>query len=85
MDETLAGLGKIEIEEILAVIQRVRFDDVTVIIIEHTMDALVRMSDRLLVLDHGSIIADGIPNVVVGDHRVIEAYLGQKWANRAIG
>ncbi len=85
MDETLAGLGRSEIENLLAVIREVRRDDITVIIIEHTMDALIRMSDRLLVLDHGSVISDGAPSEVVRDHRVIEAYLGQKWANRAVG
>jgi branched-chain amino acid transport system permease protein len=85
MDETLAGLGRSEVEELLEVIREVRRDDTTVIIIEHTMDALIRMSDRLLVLDHGSIISDGAPSEVVSDRRVIEAYLGQKWANRAVG
>jgi len=85
MDETLAGLGRGEVEDLLAVIREVRRDDITVIIIEHTMDALVRMSDRLLVLDHGCVISDGVPNEVVRDRRVIEAYLGQKWANRAVG
>jgi branched-chain amino acid transport system permease protein len=85
MDETLAGLGRSEIDELLAVIRDVRRDDVTIIIIEHTMDALIRMSDRLLVLDQGSVISSGAPNEVVRDHRVIEAYLGQRWANRAVG
>jgi branched-chain amino acid transport system permease protein len=85
MDETLAGLGRSEIDELLAVIREVRRDDVTIIIIEHTMDALIRMSDRLLVLDHGSVISSGAPNEVVRDRRVIEAYLGQRWANRAVG
>ena len=84
LDETLAGLGRQEIEDLLAVIRDLQRDDMTIVIIEHTMDAMVRLSHRLLVLDHGSIIASGTPSEVTGDRRVIEAYLGQKWANRAV-
>jgi ABC-type branched-subunit amino acid transport system ATPase component len=52
---------------------------VTVVIIEHTMQAMVRLADRLLVLDHGVVLAEGEPQVVTSDPAVIEAYLGRKW------
>src|SRR5262249_37236373 len=65
MDETLAGLGRREVEDLLAIVADLRRDHITIVIIEHTMDAIIRMSDRLLVLDHGSIIADGAPADVV--------------------
>jgi len=83
LDETLAGLGAQEIEELLAVIRTVADDGVTIVIIEHTMQAMVRLADRFIVLDHGAVLAEGIPEEVTKNSAVIEAYLGKKWSARA--
>ncbi|MGS0753550.1 ABC transporter ATP-binding protein C-terminal domain-containing protein [Roseateles sp. GG27B] len=83
LDEILAGLGANEVEHMLHVIDRVRRSGVTVVIIEHTMQAMVRLADRLLVLDHGEVLAVGDPQTVTNDQAVIEAYLGKKWLHRA--
>jgi ABC-type branched-subunit amino acid transport system ATPase component/ABC-type branched-subunit amino acid transport system permease subunit len=80
MDEPLAGLGGGEVEALLALIRGIAADGITIIIIEHTMQAMVRLADRLVVLDHGQVIAAGEPQAVTRDERVIEAYLGRKWA-----
>ena len=79
MDEPLAGLGGGEIEELLAVIRGLAGEGITVIVIEHTMQAMVRLADRLVVLDHGRLIASGRPDAVTREAQVIEAYLGRKW------
>jgi ABC-type branched-subunit amino acid transport system ATPase component/ABC-type branched-subunit amino acid transport system permease subunit len=83
LDETLAGLGAQEVEHLLSVIRQVASTGITIIIIEHTMHAMVRLVDRFIVLDHGTIIATGAPDVVTKSPLVIEAYLGKKWAARA--
>jgi ABC-type branched-subunit amino acid transport system ATPase component/ABC-type branched-subunit amino acid transport system permease subunit len=82
LDETLAGLGRDECDEVLDVLQRVREDGMTIAIIEHTMHAMMRIADRFVVLDHGRVLASGLPREVVEDRAVIEAYLGSKWLAR---
>jgi ABC-type branched-subunit amino acid transport system ATPase component/ABC-type branched-subunit amino acid transport system permease subunit len=80
MDEPLAGLASHEIEDMLEVIRALAAQGTTVVIIEHTMRAMVRLAERFIVLDHGAILAVGHPGEIVKDESVIEAYLGKKWA-----
>jgi len=82
LDETLAGLGRDECNDVLDVLARLREEGMTVAIIEHTMHAMMRLADRFVVLDHGRVLASGEPRAVVEDRSVIEAYLGKKWLAR---
>ncbi|HYM71915.1 MAG TPA: ABC transporter ATP-binding protein, partial [Stellaceae bacterium] len=82
LDETLAGLGHDDLDGILGVIRQLRDDGITVLIIEHTMQAMVQLVDHFSVLDHGRLIAAGEPQQVVRDQNVIEAYLGKKWVEQ---
>jgi ABC-type branched-subunit amino acid transport system ATPase component/ABC-type branched-subunit amino acid transport system permease subunit len=83
LDETLAGIGHDEADEVVTVIQRLARDNMTIAIIEHTMQAMVRLVDNFLVLDHGAVLVEGKPEQVTRDTRVIEAYLGKKWVAHA--
>jgi branched-chain amino acid transport system permease protein len=82
LDETLAGLGREECDAMLDVLARLRAQGMIIVIIEHTMHAMMRIADRFLVLDHGRVLASGAPRDVVENPAVIEAYLGRKWLQR---
>jgi branched-chain amino acid transport system ATP-binding protein len=76
LDEVLAGLNPSEVAETLSLVRAVRARGVSIFIIEHLMHAIMRVSDTVVVLDYGSVIAYGTPAAVAADPRVIEAYLG---------
>ena len=76
MDEPASSLTGPEIERMKQIILRVRDNGMTVVLIEHVLALLMEVSDRLLILDQGAMIASGDPHAVIKDPTVIEAYLG---------
>jgi branched-chain amino acid transport system ATP-binding protein len=75
-DEAMAGLSSSEVDEVLDLLLSLASRDITIIMIEHIMQAVMRFSERVMCLDAGRIIAIGAPSEVMADKRVQEAYLG---------
>lgn len=80
LDEVLAGLNPTEIEESIAMIRKIHNRGVTIVIVEHIMRVVVSLSQRIVVLDQGRVIADGPPQSVMQDAAVVSAYLGKDYA-----
>lgn len=76
LDEVLAGLNPSEITEMVETVRRIRDEGITILMIEHVMQAVMSVSDRIIVLDYGQLIAAGKPEEVASNPQVIEAYLG---------
>lgn len=79
LDEVMAGLNNYEVTEIMELIKKISKKGVTVIVIEHIMKAIMGVADRVIVLHHGQLIAQGKPAEIVKNPDVINAYLGKKY------
>lgn len=81
LDEVMGGLNPTEVDACLDIIRRIRDElGITIIIVEHVMRAVMRVAERVVVLSYGERIAEGKPDDVVRNSRVIEAYLGEEYA-----
>lgn len=80
LDEVMAGLTPTESVEIVKLIQNIRERGITLLIIEHVMQAVMTLSDRIAVLHHGELIAVDTPEIIAKDDKVVEAYLGEEFS-----
>jgi branched-chain amino acid transport system ATP-binding protein len=79
LDEVMAGLNPSELTGIIDLVRRVHAEGVTLIVIEHVMAAMMRLAQRIVMLHHGEKIAEGTPEAIAHDRRVIDAYLGDEF------
>ncbi len=85
LDEVNAGLNASEVEQALELIRAIAARGVTVLIIEHLMKVVLSLCSRIAVLHHGELIAEGAPQAIIEDPRVIQAYLGKRYAKARAG
>jgi branched-chain amino acid transport system ATP-binding protein len=83
LDEVMAGLNAVEVDEALQMVRQIHASDVTIVLIEHVMRVVIGVCTRAIVLHMGKFLAEGTPQEVLRDQRVVEAYLGEKYARRA--
>jgi len=82
LDEVMAGLTSTEIKESVEVIRRLHESGMTMMIVEHVMEGIMPVADKIVVLDGGAKIAEDVPARIANDESVIEAYLGSKYSQR---
>ena len=83
LDEVMAGLNPVEIDQAVDLIKRIRDRGITLVVIEHVMKAIRNLSDRIMVLFHGEKLTEGPPDQVLNNSDVIAAYLGRRYADQA--
>jgi branched-chain amino acid transport system ATP-binding protein len=82
LDEVMAGLNPVEVDQALNMVREVHSRGITIVLIEHVMRVVVGVCDRAVVLNFGEVLAQGPPREVLNNQQVIEAYLGEKYAQR---
>jgi branched-chain amino acid transport system ATP-binding protein len=80
LDEVVSGLTPTEVEELIVLIRGIRDSGITIVMIEHVMQAVMALADTIVVLHHGEKIFEGLPRAAIADPLVIEAYLGEELA-----
>lgn len=81
LDEVMAGLTPTEVDELIRLLREVNQSGITILLIEHVMRGVMALSKRVVVLNYGEKIAEGVPEEVVKNRQVIEAYLGEEFGN----
>jgi len=82
LDEVMAGLTPSEVKGAIELIRSLRTGELTIIVVEHIMDVILSLCDRIAVLDYGEKIAEDVPDQVVNNKEVIRAYLGDRYSAR---
>jgi branched-chain amino acid transport system ATP-binding protein len=83
LDEAMAGLNPMETQEAVELLRRINAQGITLIVVEHVMEAIMTISDRIVVLDYGKKIAEDVPGEIAQNEEVIKAYLGERYYARS--